>query len=187
VEQVFLSCLTEDIGVVVGGIVFSGNMTVENYDKKYYIGPHRGQFLPITIDSIHRQRLPIRCIKAGQTASCSIMFRTDTINQKEPPHGFRIRRGQVILSLLPEQVFWEIEAELTSRDQLLNQLNAGSQGVIFTGNVRQGAKLLSIQSSGRSRLARFKFVNEPEWLQPNRTLLFRQDKISYLGKVVNVF
>jgi GTPase len=162
-------------------------MAVEATDKKYYIGPHKGQFLNITIDSIHRQRLPIRCIKAGQTASCSIIFRTDTIHQKEPPPGFKIRRGQVILSFLPEQVFWEIEAELTSKDQLLNQLNVGSQGVIFTGNVRQGAKLLSILSSGQSRIARFKFINEPEWLQPNRTLLFRQDEISYLGKVVNVF
>jgi GTPase len=161
-------------------------MAVENYDKKYYIGPHKGQFLPIIINSIHRQRLPIRRIIAGQAASCSIIFKTDATNPKEPPLGFKIRRGQVILSFLPQQAFWELEAELTCSDQHLPSLNIGSQGVIFTGNVRQGAKLLSIQSSGKSRMARFKFVYEPEWLQPNRTLLFRQDEITYAGKVVKL-
>lgn len=165
-------------------MVFSGDMSVETFDKQYYIGPHKGKFLPIIINSIHRQRLPIRRITAGQAASCSIIFRNDAANLKEPPPGFRIRRGQVILSFLPQNVFWEIEAEITCSDQ---SLQVGSQGVIFAGNVRQGAKLVSIESCGKSRLARFKFVYEPEWLQLNRTLLFRQGEINYIGKVVNLF
>ena len=65
-------------------------------------------------------------------------------------------------------------------------LTLGSQGVIYAGNVRQGAKVLSIDSTGVKRLVTFAFVYEPEWLQLDRKLLFRQDQNNFIGKIVNL-
>ena len=158
---------------------------MENYDKNYFIGPHRGEFLPIKIKSIHRQRLPIRRIEAGHTASCSIVFRHDQSGNQGPPTGFKIRRGQVILSFLPEKAFWKFEAEIDTSNQPF-MLTIGSQGVIYARNVRQGAKVLSIDSTGVKRRVTFAFVYEPEWLQLDRILLFRQDQTNFIGKIVNL-
>lgn len=58
-----------DVGPVVGGLLVKGVMT-ENMKMK--IGPLLdGSFLPVTVQSIHRNRAPCRVVRAGQSASLS--------------------------------------------------------------------------------------------------------------------
>ena len=59
-----------DVGTVVGGTLLRG--TVKEYES-LLVGPtDDGQFLPLTVNSIHRNRLPCRAISAGQAASLGI-------------------------------------------------------------------------------------------------------------------
>lgn len=60
-----------DVGPVVGGLLFKGVLT-ENMKMK--IGPLQdGSFLPVTVQSIHRNKAPCRVVRAGQSASLSFM------------------------------------------------------------------------------------------------------------------
>jgi hypothetical protein len=103
-----------DVGPVVGGILLSGQISVHSgRTVTYYLGPDRGRFVPIRIYSVHRQRCPVIYISEGQAATCAITF----VKEKEfkqdadgdedtesytPPNNFRIRKGQVIVSSIPE-------------------------------------------------------------------------------------
>jgi len=58
------------VGTVVGGTIRSG--TVKEGDR-LLLGPSDdGRFFPVTVDSIHRNRLPCRIAAAGQTACIAI-------------------------------------------------------------------------------------------------------------------
>ncbi|KAJ3413060.1 GTP binding protein [Chytridiales sp. JEL 0842] len=108
------------VGCVVGGILQSGSITVySGRPVTYYLGPDRGRFVPIKINSLHRQRIPVNHISSGQAATIGIIFLKES-NAEQPTHdangngleagedesltpppGFRVRKGQVILSTAP--------------------------------------------------------------------------------------
>ena len=57
------------VGIVAGGTVARG--TIKESDK-LLVGPtDDGNFYPVTISSMHRNRLPVRVVSAGQAASMS--------------------------------------------------------------------------------------------------------------------
>ncbi|KAJ1540510.1 GTP binding protein, partial [Cladochytrium tenue] len=114
------------VGIVVGGMLLSGTLSAHSgRTATYYIGPDRGRFVPVKIGSIHRQRCPINHLSAGQAATCSLLFasgadaddrgdsdveadidaddrgRGGDVDGSTPPPGFKVRKGQVILSFLP--------------------------------------------------------------------------------------
>lgn len=58
-----------DVGPVVGGLLVKGVLT-ENMKMK--IGPLQdGSFLPVAVQTIHRNKAPCRVVRAGQSASLS--------------------------------------------------------------------------------------------------------------------
>lgn len=59
-----------DVGIVVGGALLRGTIK-EN--EQLLVGPNDdGQFAPVLVNSIHRNRLPSRIVTAGQAASLGI-------------------------------------------------------------------------------------------------------------------
>ncbi|KAJ3356399.1 hypothetical protein HDU83_001190 [Entophlyctis luteolus] len=120
----------QSVGLVVGGLLLSGRISTVHSQRQnvYYLGPDRGRFVPIQVTSIHRQRIPASTITAGQAATCAIMFVRDNMDSdadgnsnpgvkierrdqrasaelsQNPPNGFKIRKGQVILATCPEEV-----------------------------------------------------------------------------------
>ncbi|KAJ3282153.1 Short integuments 2, mitochondrial, partial [Blyttiomyces sp. JEL0837] len=108
------------VGCVVGGMMVSGTISVHSGRKMtYYLGPDRGRFIPVRISSVHRQRCPVNHLATGQAATCALTFLSrsdangdskeslgsgDELDFEEtsvPPAGFKIRKGQVILSVKP--------------------------------------------------------------------------------------
>lgn len=63
--------LITDTGAVVAGLLVSGRITRPKVDEKhtYYIGPDDGRFVPIYVESIHRQRCTVSYMKAGQAGN----------------------------------------------------------------------------------------------------------------------
>jgi GTPase len=117
--------ITKAIGCVIGGILQSGTITVySGRPVTYYLGPDRGRFIPVKINSLQRQRCPVNHISRGQAATMALSFfkepplesqpshdangngleysglneETDSLT---PPQGFKIRKGQVILTSPP--------------------------------------------------------------------------------------
>ena len=75
------------VGNVVGGLLTKGVLTEKAQVK---LGPLQdGTFVPVTVQTIHRNRAPCRIVRAGQSASLS--FHPD---DELPP----LRSGMVILS-----------------------------------------------------------------------------------------
>ncbi|KAI3630613.1 hypothetical protein MIR68_012048 [Amoeboaphelidium protococcarum] len=96
-----------NVGIVVGGRMESGQIinqlhtvsvnpnaddTIINAQNQLYVGPideQGGKFIPVGITSIHRQRRPVKAIRAGQVATLALAsLGLDTA----------LRRGMVITS-----------------------------------------------------------------------------------------
>lgn len=74
------------VGSVVGGLLVKGVITE---DTQMRIGPLQdGSFYPVTVQSIHRNRVPCRMVRAGQSAS--LAFNQD---ENVPP----LRSGMILL------------------------------------------------------------------------------------------
>ena len=73
---------------MAGGTVLRG--TIKESDK-LLVGPtDDGSFHPVTISSIHRNRLPVRVVSAGQAASMSF----------NPPKDCSVRKVTVLMFII---------------------------------------------------------------------------------------
>ncbi|KAJ3044726.1 GTP binding protein [Rhizophlyctis rosea] len=205
-----------DVGCVVGGVLLAGRINLRltsSAAHTYHIGPDRGKFVPVRVTSIHRQRCPANYIKAGQAASCALSF----LNPSDPtappaptpPPGFKLRKGQVLMSGEPEAC-WELEADINVL-YYATFMQEGCQGVLYVDGTRQGARIVSIEPAspavspakavktdgrvpppgtavlrtGQRGRVRFRFAFEPEWVRKGRLVLFRgEGRMKCVGKVV---
>ena len=133
------------MGCVVAGILNQGRLNLQNNRIQGFIGPDKGLFTPITIHSIHRQRFKVNQIEMGQVGTLAISF-TNQDGSDKPPKGFRIRKGQVILPFSPTEAIWEFEAEMHVLSSDAEFVSSESQGVVFCGNIRQGVKIMHVDS-----------------------------------------
>ncbi|KAJ3228142.1 hypothetical protein HK099_006022 [Clydaea vesicula] len=193
------------VGSVVGGLLSSGRINLQTWAGKqqiFYVGPDsKGNFEKVLLHSIHRQRCPVKHIKAGQAATIAV----NLIDAPIEPDAkvFYYRKGQVILSYPPDlnnNICWEFNCELYSLQKSKFSLNHSddeiinfpSQGMVYCGNIRQAArvvKLLEIESDSISAdlryfKVRFKFQKEQEWVKIGQTIIFRSDELKFVGKIV---
>ena len=126
----------------------AGRMNLYNESHiKAILGPDKGKFVEIRINSIQRQRSSTRTIQAGQAATCAITFpNSDGTESPLPVSGFKNRKGQVILPFRPTEAYWELEAEIHVLYHS-TKLAAGLQGVVYCGNVRQGARVIYVEET----------------------------------------
>lgn len=83
VDEIFK---VSDIGPVVGGLLVKGVLT-ENMNMR--IGPLQdGSFLPVTVQSIHRNKAPCRVVRAGQSSSLAF-FQNQNLSM--------LRSGMILL------------------------------------------------------------------------------------------
>ncbi|KAF9325358.1 GTP binding protein [Podila minutissima] len=153
-----------DIGTVVGGFLHSGKIEVhkniyrpdegvesssgttregEKHKKnmRLYLGPvdRDGGFIPVLVKSIHRQRMSMRSIDSGHTATLAI----------EGPDlsHVKVRRGMVVLESDTDprgtccQKF-EAVIQVLAHDGVFG---SGFQGMIHCGSVHQNAKVIKIE------------------------------------------
>ncbi|KAF9217679.1 GTP binding protein [Podila verticillata] len=150
-----------DIGTVVGGFLHTGKIEVhknvyrpedaeasntgdsEKHKKnmRLYLGPvdRDGGFIPVLVKSIHRQRMSMRSIDSGHTATLAI----------EGPDlsHVKVRRGMVVLESDTDprgtccQKF-EAVIQVIAHDGVFG---SGFQGMIHCGSVHKDARVIKIE------------------------------------------
>lgn len=115
-----------EVGLVVGGLLCKGVIT-ENIQVR--IGPQLdGTFLPVTVQTIHRNKAPCRVVRAGQSASLSFYPGEDM-----PP----LRRGMVILPDYEEEdiaygsYFFQVSVRIVMFERILNLLPVPRKSYVF--------------------------------------------------------
>jgi hypothetical protein len=118
-----------------------GGSVRTNNSMRLYLGPvdRDGSFIPVVVKSIHRQRMSMRSIESGQTATLAI----------EGPglSRVKVRRGMVVLESDTDprgtccQTF-EAIIQVLAHDGLFG---VGFQGMIHCGSVHQNARVVGIE------------------------------------------
>lgn len=167
------------MGQILGGILTKG---ILSEGSKMQIGPMKnGTFEMVTIKSIHRNRVPCRMVRAGQSAAICL--------DKCIPN---LRNGLVILN-----------PDVKAKGCLYFQANVsvlfhataiykGFQTTVHIGNVRQTAVVIGIYANScihtneRGSIL-FKFKNHPEYVNVGQRLLFREGTTKGIGEITQVF
>lgn len=172
-----------NVGSVVGGLLVSG---VVRTGDELAVGPfENGSFQIVTVKSVHRNKVPCRLVRAGESATLALT--------PDAP----LRRGMVLLSpLTPEPVLHQYTClYFQARIHVLHHptaIYAGFQATCYVGNIRQTAVVIAMM--GKRRLetnetasVMLKFLFHPEFIRPASRLLVREGDSKAIGHVTQVF
>eukprot|EP01112_Ceratiomyxa_fruticulosa_P022732 TRINITY_DN8428_c0_g2_i1.p1 TRINITY_DN8428_c0_g2~~TRINITY_DN8428_c0_g2_i1.p1 ORF type:complete len:786 (-),score=195.73 TRINITY_DN8428_c0_g2_i1:107-2464(-) len=167
------------VGTVISGTVMTGTITVND---TFLLGPDQvGEFVPVTIKSIHTKRLPVKQVRAGQTASLAL--------KKIKRAGLRKGMCLVHPSVKPVAVR-EFEAEILVLYHSTT-IQRGYEAVVHCGTTQQCARILDMDKDairmGDKCKVRFRFQARPEFLQLGSRLIFREGKAKGIGRVTQLF
>ncbi|XP_051987532.1 GTP-binding protein 1 isoform X2 [Xyrauchen texanus] len=166
------------VGTVVSGTTLHGLIRLND---TLLLGPDPlGAFLPITVKSIHRKRMPVKEVRGGQTAS----FALKKIKRSS------IRKGMVMVSpRLNPQAYWEFEAEILVLHHPTT-ISPRYQAMVHCGSIRQTATILSMTSdclrTGDKATVHFRFIKTPEYLHIDQRLVFREGRTKAVGTITKL-
>ncbi|KRT79538.1 hypothetical protein AMK59_7662 [Oryctes borbonicus] len=167
------------VGTVVSGTTLKG---VIKLNDTLMLGPDPlGHFQPIAVKSIHRKRMAVREVRAGQTAS----FALKKIKRSQ------IRKGMVMVSpTLNPQACWEFEGEILVLHHPTT-ISSRYQAMVHCGSIRQTASIISMSQeclrTGDKALIHFRFIKYPEYMVPGQRMVFREGRTKAVGNVVKIF
>uniref|UniRef100_F1KSM9 GTP-binding protein 2 n=1 Tax=Ascaris suum TaxID=6253 RepID=F1KSM9_ASCSU len=181
VEEVFR---VPHVGTVVCGMLIDG---VLSEDDRIRLGPDRnGAYHVGKVDSIRRNKQPVRSIKPGQAASVALSF-------EHPLEAALadIRRGMVMVNAKDIGVSYR---RFTARLYLLyhpsSEICIGFQTTVYIGSVCQTATIIDMDASCIMPCtwvtARFEFYSGPEFVRVGTPLIFRQGKTKGMGEVIEL-
>lgn len=168
-----------EVGTVVGGLLTKGVVTE---GTRLVIGPFDdGEFLPVIVQSIHRNKAPCRVVRASQSASLGLSREVSGL-----------RSGMVLLS--PDSdasgcYFFQATVYVLFHTTAIYR---GFQTTVHIGNIRQTAVIVGIMGVGgihtndRASVL-FRFVRHPEHVRVGMRLLFREGVTKGIGKITQVF
>lgn len=168
----------QGVGIVAAGTVLRGTI---KEGELLLIGPtDDGQFHPVTVGSLHRNRLPCRMVTAGQSA-CVSLSNFDTCT---------VRKGMVVVSREMEPASClDFRAEVYVLYHS-SRICLGFQTVIHVGNVMQTATIVEMSKSSlhtnEKAVVRFHFINRPEYIRVGARLLFREGRTKGMGEVTEI-
>lgn len=168
-----------DHSIIVGGLLTKGVIT---QGTTLLLGPMDNcTFVPVTVGSIHRNKVPCRVVCAGQSASLSLRGPNSSL-----------RKGMKLMSVeaRPRACFY-----FQARTQILHHSTSicrGFQATVHIGNVRQTAVVEGIMGTrglhtNERASVIFRFLRQPELVENGARLLFRQGSTKGIGKVIQVF
>ncbi|KAI1732106.1 elongation factor tu GTP binding domain-containing protein [Ditylenchus destructor] len=165
----------DGVGTVVSGTCLVGTISLND---TLLIGPDTlGAFHPVPIKSIHRKRMPVSTVKAGQTAS----FALRKLTKKD------VRKGMFMLapSLNPAACF-EFVAEVLILHHPTT-IAPNYQAMVHVGSIRQTATILSMNKeclrTGDRDSVTLKFIRHPEYLRTGTRMVFREGRTKAVGTV----
>ncbi|KYM77509.1 GTP-binding protein 2 [Atta colombica] len=195
---------------VLGGLLVKGAIAP---GTRLLVGPlPDGEFSPVKVVSLHRNKAPCCLVRASQSASLTLAPPT---NRSPPlPH---LRPGMVLVSLRDRPhatLFFQVSEEslmyLTNcyseyfchsdnKATVLIVYHAtaifpGFQTTVHVGNVRQTCVIEGIMDANDRGLQTndtasvlFRFVSHPEYLHVGMRLLFREGRTKGIGKITQIF
>lgn len=174
-----------EVGPVTGGLLQRG-VIIERC--KMLLGPLRdGSFSPVTIQTIHRNKAPCRVVRAGQSASLSFA------SPKELPP---LRNGMVLLmNPLPETAPPSGSLYLQAKITVLyhaTRIDKGFNATLHIGSIRQTAIVVGIfggrkLATNDTESVMFRFLHNPEYVQKDMQILFREGSAKGIGVITQVF
>lgn len=198
IDETFSVC---DVGLVMGGLLTKG---VVREGSRLAIGPlNDGTFKPVTVQSIHRNKVPCRVVRAGQSAALSL-------DCKVP----ELRRGMVLLqpdaqasgcyyfqvttyTHAPLRHVQSIYVRMCLQARVFVLYHAttiypGFQTTMYIGSIRQTAVIVGIMATNgihtnESSSVLFKFVSHPEYMRVGSRLLFKEGTTRGIGKITQIF
>lgn len=178
VEQVYS---VPDVGVVVGGSLLHGTI---REGEELFMGPTvQGEFVPVIVTSIRRNRAPCRIAKAGQGASLSLVgIEKDAI-----------RKGMVIVSEdVNPRCYEGFNATVCLLYHSSSQLQKGFQTTVHVGSVCRTAVIEKIDNAKRAfsmneqANVTFRFTTAPEYIRVGSAMLFRERSTKGIGRVTEL-
>ena len=172
------------VGTVVSGTVTRGTISIApSAQTALVLGPSIGDasFKQTSVKSIQYKRLPVECVKAGQTAA----FALKKVKRNA------VRKGMVLLhddKSMPPKATWEFDADIAILTHSTT-IQPKYQAVIHCEIVKQAAKVIKMNKeqlrSGDRASVRFRFLMRPEYLKKGSRFVFREGKTKGIGLVVN--
>ncbi|XP_065061561.1 GTP-binding protein 2-like [Rhopilema esculentum] len=166
-------------GTIVGGTLSQGVM---REGDKLCVGPSElGEFYPVTVTSIYRNRAPTRVIRAGQAASIAL----------SDVERHQLRRGLVVLeAVTTPYCCLEFEADVFLLFHTTS-ISKRFQATVHIGNVIQTAIVVDLSRdplrTGQRAKIRFRFIKQPEYIKTGARILFRERRTKGIGEVTQVF
>lgn len=168
-----------DVGQILGGLLTKGVITE---GTKMQIGPMKdGSFQNVMIKSIHRNRVPCRMVRAGQSAAiCLNTYVTG------------LRNGMVLVSAEENAkgcLYFQASVSVLFH---ATAIYPGFQTTVHIGNIRQTAVVIGICSStcihtNERDSVLFKFKVHPEYVSVGQRLLFREGSAKGIGEITQIF
>lgn len=166
------------VGTVVSGTTLKG---VIKLNDVLMLGPDPlGRFQQIAVKSIHRKRMAVKEVRAGQTAS----FALKKIKRSQ------IRKGMVMVSpTLNPKACWEFEGEILVLHHPTT-ISSRYQAMVHCGSIRQTASIVSMSKdclrTGDKALIHFRFIKHPEYVTPGQRMVFREGRTKAVGNVIRI-
>jgi len=166
------------VGTVVSGTLIKGVITAGD---SLLLGPDLlGKFETVVVKSIHRKRMAVNDVRAGQTAA----FALKKIKRSS------IRKGMVMLhpKLNPKAV-WEYKGEILVLHHPTT-ISAKYQAMVHCGSIRQTASILTMSKqhlrTGDKAEVRFRFMKNPEYLRIGTKFVFREGRTKAVGTILEI-
>lgn len=166
------------VGTVVSGTLMEGIVTAGD---TLLLGPDLlGKFEQVVVKSIHRKRMPVNDVRAGQTAA----FALKKIKRAS------IRKGMVMLhpKINPKAV-WEYKGEILVLHHPTT-ISAKYQAMVHCGSIRQTASILSMNKqhlrTGDKAQVHFRFMKNPEYLRIGTKFVFREGRTKAVGTILSI-
>jgi len=167
------------VGTVVGGTVMSG---IVKPNSQLLLGPDsNGNFVPVSIKTIHSKKVPVEQVIAGQTAG----FALKKIKRSA------IRKGMVLIHQdVGNRATWIFEADVIVLFHSTT-IHKNYQPVIQCMAMRQSAKIVDIKErevlrTGDRAKVLFRFLYHSEYLKVGMRLIFREGRCKGIGIITSV-
>lgn len=167
------------VGTVVSGTTLQGTVHVND---PLLLGPDAiGTFQLVPVKSIHRKRLPVKEVRAGQTAS----FALKKIKRQD------IRKGMVLASpALNPSATWEFDADVLVLHHPTT-ISTRYQAMVHCGSLRQTATIISMDKphlrTGDKAACRFRFIKSPEYIHVGTKMIFREGRTKAVGTITKLY
>ncbi|XP_043473458.1 GTP-binding protein 2 [Leptopilina heterotoma] len=172
---------------VLGGLLVKGLITP---GTRLLVGPlPDGEFSPVKVVTLHRNKTPCCVVRASQSASLTI----EPLSKRDPPLP-HLRPGMVLVSSREHP-----HATLFFQATILvvyhpTAIFPGFQTTVHTGNVRQTCIFEGIMEkkdeglqTNETASVLLRFVCHPEYLHVGMRLLLREGRAKAIGKITQIF